>query len=139
ARTSFNPEQLEIEITESALMETGRDAIVIINSLRRLGISIAIDDFGTGYSSLSYLKHYAIDKLKIDHSFVKDLPQNMGDREIISTIISMGCNMDLSVLAEGVETKAQFELLKAQGCHYFQGYYFGTPKPVHTLNHLLTI
>lgn len=139
ARTSFNPEQLEIEITESALMETGRDAIVIINSLRRLGVSIAIDDFGTGYSSLSYLKHYAIDKLKIDRSFVKDLPQNIGDREITSTIISMGRNMELSVLAEGVETKAQFELLKAQGCHYFQGYYFGKPQPPHTLNRLLTV
>lgn len=126
-KTGFDPKQLEIEITESALMQKGKESVIIINALRSRGMSIAIDDFGTGYSSLAYLKYFAIDKLKIDQSFVKELPHNKNDAEITSTIISMGRNLNLKVLAEGVETSTQLDFLIASGCQYFQGYYFAKP------------
>ena len=132
-KTGFDPKQLEVEITESALMQKGKESVTIIDALRSRGMSIAIDDFGTGYSSLAYLKYFSIDKLKIDQSFIKDLPHNKSDAEIVSTIISMGHNLNLKVLAEGVETETQLDFLSAHGCDYFQGYYFAKPMPASEL------
>ena len=95
--------------------------------LRQLGISLAIDDFGTGYSSLSYLRHLPINSLKIDRSFIKALPENTSDRQITTAIIAMASALGLSVIAEGIETKAQQEFLVSAGCQYGQGYLFGHP------------
>ncbi|WP_347986009.1 EAL domain-containing protein [Methylomonas sp. AM2-LC] len=121
--TGFPAEYLELEITESALMERETEVVLILNRLRALGVRLAIDDFGTGYSSLAYLKHFPIDILKIDKSFVNDIPQLEDDMEIAAAIIGMGHILRLKVLAEGVETVEQFNFLKEKGCDYFQGYY----------------
>jgi EAL domain-containing protein (putative c-di-GMP-specific phosphodiesterase class I) len=104
-----------------------------IDELNRFGVSISIDDFGTGYSSLGYLKHLHIDELKIDQSFVLGLNENSSDKTIIKTIITMGEEFGFEVIAEGVETKEQFEELKNLGCNYFQGYLFAKPCPENEL------
>ena len=98
-----------------------------IKELSKLGISVSIDDFGTGYSSLVYLKHLKINELKIDQSFVFGLETNSSDKTIIKTIIAMGEEFGFEVIAEGVETKEQFDMLKSLGCKYFQGYLFAKP------------
>jgi diguanylate cyclase (GGDEF)-like protein/PAS domain S-box-containing protein len=120
--TGFPPERLELELTESALMQREEEAAEILHSLRALGVRLSIDDFGTGYSSLSHIKRFPIHTLKIDRGFIQDLTEDRDDREITSTIISMGHNLGLSVLAEGVETAEQLAFLKAQGCDSYQGY-----------------
>lgn len=120
---------LELEITESLLMEQGPQALGTFLRLRDLGVRLSIDDFGTGYSSLSYLKQLPINKLKIDQSFVRDLDSDGNDASITKTIIAMGRTFNLEVLAEGVETETQRALLAAQGCDFFQGYLFSRPVP----------
>ncbi len=120
---------LELEITESAITEYPDEAIVTLRGLKALGIKIAIDDFGTGYSSLAALKRFPIDTLKIDRSFVAGLGEDADDREIVSAIIAMGRNMGMAVMAEGVETMAQRDFLRAHGCGYAQGYYYARPLP----------
>ena len=121
--THFPPEFLELELTESALMERESDAVQILVSLRALGIRLAIDDFGTGYSSLSYLKRFPLDLLKIDRSFIGDIPDDNDDKEIVSAIVSMAHALRLQVLAEGVETEAQLNFLSDLGCDFYQGFY----------------
>ena len=123
------PHLLELEITESAIMGDGEEAIGLLKTLKSLGVMLAIDDFGTGYSSLSYLKRFPVDKLKIDQSFVRDIPNDISDMEIATTIIAMARHMRLKVLAEGVETQAQRNFLQSQGCDSFQGYLFSKPVP----------
>ncbi|WP_292950741.1 MULTISPECIES: EAL domain-containing protein [unclassified Neptuniibacter] len=130
-QTSLPPELLEIEITESALIEREQESIDILNDLRSLGIRIAIDDFGTGYSSLAYLKKFPIDVLKIDKSFVDDIPSDKDDMVIASTIVAMGHSLGLSVLAEGVETKEQLEFLASKECNHYQGFLKSKPIPAH--------
>ena len=98
-----------------------------ISAIKALGANIALDDFGTGYSSLAYLKRYPVDVLKIDRSFISDLVDDADDREIVETIIGMAKNLGLSVVAEGIETKAQAAFLLAHGCHAAQGYYYSKP------------
>jgi diguanylate cyclase (GGDEF)-like protein/PAS domain S-box-containing protein len=120
---------LELEITEGVLMEQAREAEDKLRMLRQLGVKIAIDDFGTGYSSLAYLKRFSIDKLKVDQSFVRDIPSDAADMEIASAIIGLAKNLGLEVLAEGVETEAQLDFLKRRGCDTGQGYLFGRPVP----------
>ena len=118
---------LELEITESQIMQDANTAIEVLNRVKALGISLAIDDFGTGYSSLSQLKRLPINKLKIDRSFVRDLPDDEEDVVISKTIIALAKNMGLSVIAEGVETEKQKDFLLNNGCQLIQGYYYSRP------------
>ncbi len=120
---------LELEITETALMDNVAAVISILRQLKELGITVAIDDFGTGYSSLSYLKKFPIDILKIDRSFVKDIPGDTNDMEISAAIIAIAKKLRLEVVAEGVETEEQYEFLKRNECDIGQGYLFGKPMP----------
>lgn len=122
------PRFLTIEITESMTMDVEK-ASVILRELKKLGVSISIDDFGTGYSSLSYLKRFTIDHLKIDRSFVRDIAENKSDENIATTIILMAHNLGISVIAEGVETESQLNLLKRHRCNEAQGYHFSRPVP----------
>ncbi len=129
SETGFPPQQLELEITESGLMENQDNAAAILNSLRAQGVRLAIDDFGTGYSSLAYLKHFPLDMLKIDKSFIDDIPHLQDDMEIAATIIAMGHILGIKVLAEGVETVAQLAFLQEKGCDMYQGYIKSKPVP----------
>ncbi len=125
--TGLEPEWLELEITESAIMRNADQNIAILRSLKEKGISLAIDDFGTGYSSLSYLKHFPITRLKIDKTFVQDITTNPDDAAIAEIIIAMAQTLKLNVIAEGVETRAQMEFLSAHTCFEMQGYLFSRP------------
>ncbi|OAH96970.1 diguanylate cyclase [Methylomonas methanica] len=122
SQTGFPPELLELELTESALMERETEVVLVLCQLQALGVRLAIDDFGTGYSSLAYLKHFPLDILKIDKTFIDDIPQLEDDKEIASAIIGMGHTLRLQVLAEGVETQEQLDFLQEHGCDFYQGY-----------------
>ncbi|KKA09304.1 diguanylate cyclase [Pseudomonas ogarae] len=122
--TGLAPTQLELEITESVLMQNVDTTIAILKAIKQLGIRLAIDDFGTGYSSLSYLQKFPVDVLKIDQSFVGDLSIDSNDAKLVSTIISLGKSLNLHIIAEGVETLEQLEFLKKHQCEEVQGYYF---------------
>ena len=125
--SEVNPALLELELTESVLLENVDDAIEKMMALRKLGITFALDDFGTGYSSLSYLRKLPLDVVKIDRSFVLDLGGNESSKTIVRTIIQMAQNLRLCVIAEGVETEAQQRILSGFGCDVYQGYRFGRP------------
>lgn len=122
--------RLELEVTESLLMETAIGVEETLVSLSKLGLRIALDDFGTGFSSLSYLRRYRFDKLKIDQSFISDLESNSDSRAIVEAVIRLARDLRLSVAAEGVETKGQFELLRQMGCGEIQGFLAGRPMPI---------
>lgn len=126
---NFEIERLELEVTESDLMRNANKAIRDLNAIHALGIHIALDDFGTGYSSLSYLKKLPIDKLKIDQSFVRDIPEDEEDSAIVKAIIAMANSLGLTTIAEGVETESQKEFLHANGCENIQGYFYSKPIP----------
>jgi diguanylate cyclase (GGDEF)-like protein len=119
---------LELEITESVLLQDVEKTLVELKALKKSGVSLSIDDFGTGYSSLSYLKRFPIDTIKIDRSFVKDLHNDADDAAICAAILAMSTQLGLRVVAEGVETREQLEFLRRHGCHHIQGYLFGRPK-----------
>mgnify|MGYP000559903350 CR=1 FL=1 len=127
--TGLPPACLELELTESILMREVSEAMLILDGLKRLGLSIAVDDFGTGYSSLNYLKQFPIDVLKIDRTFVDGLPSGEQDAQIARAIIAMAHSLNLAVIAEGVETHEQLEFLREHGCDEVQGYLFGRPMP----------
>ena len=116
------PDRLEIELTESILIQDAREALARLDALAALGVRLSIDDFGTGYSSLAYLKRFPLQKLKIDRSFVAGLPSDDSDVAIVSAIINLGRALRLNVIAEGVETDEQRDFLRAAGCDQFQGY-----------------
>ncbi len=124
--TGIEPKYLELEITESVLLND-EHSLATFTELKKLGIKISIDDFGTGYSSLSYIKKYALDVLKVDQSFVKNMFEEQVDITIIQTIITLANNLKINLIAEGVETKRHADLLKELGCSVLQGYYFGRP------------
>ncbi len=128
-----NPYRLKLELTESMLLSDFEDVIVKMGELRSIGVNFALDDFGTGYSSLSYLKRLPLDQLKIDQSFVRDVLTDPNDAAIARTILSLARSLDLSVVAEGVETAGQRDFLLRCGCKAFQGYFFGRPVPVEDL------
>ena len=137
AASGFAPAQLELELTESALAERPEEARQVLLRLRALGVRMAVDDFGTGYSSLAHLKRFALDVLKIDQGFIRDLPESSDDLAISSAIIALGHSLGLAVLAEGVETAAQLECLRQRGCDAYQGYLFSRPLPVTEFTALL--
>ena len=127
-RTGVDPRRLTLELTESTVLDDVADSVEKMHALKALGIVFSLDDFGTGYSSLSYLKRLPLDELKIDQSFVRDISADAGDATIVRTIIAMGQNLGVAVVAEGVETEEQREFLKRYGCQVFQGYLFGRPQ-----------
>jgi diguanylate cyclase (GGDEF)-like protein len=128
--TKFDPSWLELEITETTVMHNAQRAVALLGELKQMGIRIAIDDFGTGYSSLAYLKRFPINTVKIDRSFVADVPQDPTNTAITQAIIAMTHSLGLKVTAEGVETAEQVSFLREQGCEEMQGYYFSRPLPV---------
>lgn len=128
--TGFDPQYLEVELTESIVMERSEATLLILTDIKVRGIKLAIDDFGTGYSMLSYLKHFPIDRIKIDRSFVRDITTDSDDAAITEAIVGMAHSLKLKVVAEGVETKEQLEFLRRCGCEEVQGYYFSRPHPV---------
>jgi diguanylate cyclase (GGDEF)-like protein/PAS domain S-box-containing protein len=138
-RTGLPPEFLELEITESSIIENVEETVNKLHKLKALGVTVAIDDFGTGYSSLSYLKQLPVDRLKIDRSFVKDTPDDADDCAIVRTIISMSHNLGMSVIAEGVETERQLDFLRAQHCDEIQGYLLSVPLPAKQITSMLVI
>lgn len=130
AATGMDPACLNLEITESVVLGHAEDTISKMAELKTLGISFAIDDFGAGYSSLSYLKRLPADELKIDRSFIQDIPKDGDNMAIVEAVIAMARHMGFNVTAEGVESRQQLEFLQAQGCHFFQGYLASKPLPV---------
>jgi diguanylate cyclase (GGDEF)-like protein/PAS domain S-box-containing protein len=136
--TGFPAECLELELTESALMKREKEAIEILHKLHGLGVHLAIDDFGTGYSSLAYLKLFPLDVLKIDKSFIEDIPQHTDDMEITATIIAMAKTLRMRVVAEGVETAEQLAFLKSRQCDLYQGYLTSKPLPIAEFEKFLT-
>lgn len=142
--TGMPSQSLKLELTESVVMEDAENTIKALHEFKNMGISISIDDFGTGYSSLSYLKRFPIDALKIDKSFVEHIADDSDDNAIASTIIAMAHNLRLSVVAEGVETQQQLEILRSKGCDQVQGFYFCQPIEHHEfktfmLNHAAAV
>jgi diguanylate cyclase (GGDEF)-like protein/PAS domain S-box-containing protein len=125
--TGISADSLTLEITEGIAMKNVEQNIRMLEDLKALGLNISIDDFGTGYSSLAYLKRFPLNTLKIDRSFIKDITENTDDQEITKAIIAMGQNLNLKVLAEGVETQKQLDILRFSGCDYIQGYFYSEP------------
>jgi EAL domain-containing protein (putative c-di-GMP-specific phosphodiesterase class I)/GGDEF domain-containing protein/PAS domain-containing protein len=130
--TGLNPKNLELEVTESVIIYNEKEAIATLAQLKQLGVHLAIDDFGTGYSSLSYLSKFNIDKLKIDQSFIEHIQHQTADQSIVRTIIELGRNLGLKVIAEGVEDHEQQNILASMGCDEIQGFYFSRPLPEQT-------
>ncbi|MBK8895785.1 MAG: EAL domain-containing protein [Candidatus Competibacteraceae bacterium] len=137
AETGFEPACLELELTEGILMHHTEDNIAALRAFKTMGVRIAIDDFGTGYSSLGYLQRFPVDVLKIDRSFVTDLPTSDSNAAIVDAIVTLAHGLGLEVVAEGVETLEHVEFLRAHGCDQGQGYYFGRPLPFAEFQNLL--
>jgi EAL domain-containing protein (putative c-di-GMP-specific phosphodiesterase class I) len=126
-QTGLGKNQLELEITESLLMDNVKENVRILENINRLGVRFAVDDFGTGYSSFSYLRQFPIGKLKIDRTFVNDITNDPDDEAIIRAIIAMGHTLKLKIIAEGIENHQQLVLLQAMGCDSYQGFFFSKP------------
>ena len=125
----LEPQYLEVELTESAVMSDPEESIAILEQLSAMGVLVSVDDFGTGYSSMSYLRRFPIDKLKIDRVFINEIVSRPEDASIVRAIVSLAHSLRLKVVAEGVETPAQLDFLKAVGCDEYQGYHFSRPLP----------
>jgi EAL domain-containing protein (putative c-di-GMP-specific phosphodiesterase class I) len=135
--TNLDPRWLELELTESSIMKDPETAIEKLHELKLMGIKVAVDDFGTGYSSLNYLKRFPIDTLKIDKTFVSDVCKDPHDTAIVRAIINLGHALDLTVIAEGVETKEQLQYLSALECDVVQGFLFSKALPATAFEELL--
>jgi EAL domain-containing protein (putative c-di-GMP-specific phosphodiesterase class I) len=127
AETGFDPGFLELELTETFLMQESKSTDIVLRALKGLGLKLALDDFGTGYSSLSYIRRFPVDTLKVDKSFVRDLSTDAADAGVVGAVIQMGRSLHMRVVAEGVEAKAQVLLLRDMACAEAQGYYFSRP------------
>ena len=136
ATSGLHPTRLEIEITESVLLQNKEATLAVLHQLRALGIRIALDDFGTGYSSLTYLQCFPFDKIKIDRSFVKDITENAGSLNIVRAVAALAKGMGMTATAEGVETREQLEKITSEGCSEMQGFLFSKPLPAHELERL---
>jgi predicted signal transduction protein with EAL and GGDEF domain len=136
AASGLHPTRLEIEITESVLLQDREATLAVLHRLRALGIRIAMDDFGTGYSSLTYLQSFPFDKIKIDRSFVKDITDNAGSLYIVRAVAALANGMGMAATAEGVETNEQLDKISAVGCTEMQGYLFSKPLPVAEIERL---
>ena len=137
SESALKPGNLELEITESMMMRDTQGSKKILDGIKSMGIRLAIDDFGTGYSSLVSIKRFPFDCIKIDRSFIKDIPQDPDDVAITQAIIAMAHSLRLKVVAEGVETREQLDFLTEHGCHEFQGHYFRRPQPAEDFSKLL--
>jgi diguanylate cyclase (GGDEF)-like protein/PAS domain S-box-containing protein len=137
AETGLPPALLELELTESTFMRDAEATITTLGALKAMGVGLAVDDFGTGYSSLTYLQRFPIDALKIDRSFIRDIPANADSAAITRTVIAMGRNLNLTVVAEGVETGAQFDFLRGEGCHQIQGFLISRPVSAEAMSRML--
>jgi len=137
AEARLAPERLMLEMTEGTLLERTSDTIGILSDLRAQGVSLAIDDFGTGYSSLAYLKRFPLDQLKVDQSFIRDIDRDADNLAIVGAIINLGHTLRLAVIAEGVETVAELELLRQSECDQAQGFYFARALPAADMEVLL--
>jgi len=126
---SLSPNCFEVEITESVMAEQRGETLEILQNLKEMGMTISVDDFGTGYSSLMYLKNFPISSIKIDRFFVQDIMTNSQDAAIVKAIIAMAQTLGMTVIAEGIETRGQFEMLRDMGCDIGQGYYFSPAIP----------
>ncbi|MEO5345440.1 MAG: EAL domain-containing protein [Magnetococcus sp. YQC-9] len=137
AETGIDPACLDLEITESAIMEDVQKAVAVLNRISAMGVKLSIDDFGTGYSSLSQLRHFPFKTLKIDRSFVRSIENNPGDAAIVSAIIAMAHSLHQTVIVEGLETDAQLEIMRGLQCNEMQGYLFSAPTPVEAFTEML--
>jgi EAL domain-containing protein (putative c-di-GMP-specific phosphodiesterase class I) len=137
ASTDICAQRLKLELTESVVLENIEDTVLKMQAIKALGVQIAMDDFGTGYSSLSYLARLPLDQLKIDRSFVRNLPGKIRDETIARTIVTLAHGLSMNVIAEGVETPAQRDFLALHGCNAYQGYLFGRPLPLDQFEALL--
>jgi diguanylate cyclase (GGDEF)-like protein len=135
--TGIAPGMVEFEITETALMQHGGQTLEILRQINAMGMCLSIDDFGTGYSSLAYLKRFPVRKIKIDRAFVRELEASTEDRAIVAAVMALANSLQLSVVAEGVETEGQYALLRSFGCQYAQGYLFARPLPAEQVARLL--
>ena len=129
ASHNVSPERIEIEITESIMIDSAEKALQRINEIKAMGMKVAIDDFGTGYSSLSYLNNFPSDLLKIDKAFIDQMNMSESSKQYVAMIISIGHILHLKVISEGVESPDQVEVLKKIGCDYIQGFVWGKPMP----------
>ena len=136
AASGLDPARLEIEITETVLLQDKAATLTVLHQLRALGIRIAMDDFGTGYSSLTYLQSFPFDKIKIDRSFVKDITENVGSLNIVRAVAALAQGLGMIATAEGVETSEQLEKVRAEGCTEMQGYLFSRPLPAADIERL---
>ncbi len=135
--TGFDPRFLELEITESILVQSVDATVAALRRLKDMGLRVSVDDFGTGYSSLTYLKRFPVDTLKIDQSFTREIATDPGDAAITAAIIAMAEGLSMAVIAEGVETEVQRDCLRDRGCRLMQGYLFGRPAPAEQMRALL--
>jgi EAL domain-containing protein (putative c-di-GMP-specific phosphodiesterase class I) len=135
--TGIDPKQVELEVTESVLMDDVEASAVTLNELRDLSVHLSVDDFGTGYSSLAYLRRFPVDKLKVDRSFVSGLGEDESDSAIVAAVINLAHTLGLEAVAEGVETPEQLAGLRSLGCDLAQGFYMSRPVPSEQLGELL--
>jgi diguanylate cyclase (GGDEF)-like protein len=131
------PQRLELEITETVLLENNRDNLAVLHEIKKLGVAIVLDDFGTGYASLTYVRMFPFDRIKIDRSFIQNMTRDAASAAIVSAVAGLGRNLDIATTAEGVETREQLELVRAAGCQSVQGYLFSRPVPLSELGGVL--
>ena len=135
--SGLSPERLELEITETAILTDTNGTLAVLHQLRSMGVRIAMDDFGTGYSSLGYLRSFPFDKIKIDRCFIQDITTSADCKAIVKAVTGLGVSLGIATTAEGVETRDQLDLIRAEGCDQVQGYFFSRPVPAEAVSALL--